>query len=264
MEVFNADSPQYPKMYAKRGADKAKEMVSSGAQLIYATAMYHAIKGSTGDVPIVDAAFLSPIIMGNAKKLNGKLYCTGNGTGTYLSYPFEEIVRFVSESMPEAKKIAYVYNPKSPVSRPIGEIEAAAKKVGLSVVGCPFIDSAGVMKAMEATKAAPVAFLTNDVNISGMQEKKAIQFAIENKIPVITGNIPSVENGSLAGIQWDWNRAGEMCAQKADAIMKGKKAKEIPIEMPDVYTLAINSKTAEAFKVAVPFEWLQAATKVIE
>ena len=28
MEVFNADSPQYPKAYAQRGADKAKEMVA--------------------------------------------------------------------------------------------------------------------------------------------------------------------------------------------------------------------------------------------
>ena len=264
MEVFNADSPQYPKAYAQRGANKAREMVANGAQLIYSTAMYHAIKDATGNVPIVDAAFLSPVIMGNAKKSDGKLYCTGNGTGTYLSYPFEEIVRFVKESMPEAKKIAYVYNPKSPVSRPIEEIEAAAKKVGLSVVGCPFLDKEGVMKAMEGIKSAPVAFLTNDVNVFGMQEKKAIQYAIDNKIPVITGNIPSVENGSLAGIQWDWNRAGEMCAQKTNLILKGKKPQEIPIEMPDVYTLAINSKTAEAFQVSVPFEWLEAATRVVE
>lgn len=212
----------------------------------------------------MDAAFLSPVIMGNAKESNGKLYCTGNGTGTYLSYPFEEIVRFVSESMPEAKKIAYVYNPKSPVSRPIGEIEAAAKKVGLSVVGCPFLDKEGVMKAMEGTKAAPVAFLTNDVNVFGLQEKKAIQYASENKVLIIAGNIPSVEDGSLAGIQWDWNRAGEMCAQKTDKIMKGKKAQEIPIEMPDTYALAVNSKTAEAFKIAVPYEWIEAATKVVE
>ncbi|MCP4574757.1 MAG: hypothetical protein GY846_00515 [Deltaproteobacteria bacterium] len=264
MEVFNADVPQYPKAYVQRGADKAKEMVKGGAQLIYSTAMYHAIKGATGDVPIVDAAFLSPVIMGNAKESNGKLYCTGNGTGTYLSYPFEEIVKFVKESMPEAKTIAYVYHPKSPVSRPIGEIKAAAQKVGLSVVDCPFLDNDGVMKAMEKTKTAPVAFLTNDVNLFGMQEKKAIQFALKNKIPVILGNISSVESGSLAGIQWDWNRAGEMCAQKTDAIMKGKKAQEIPIEMPDVFALAINAKTAETFKIAVPFEWLEAATKVVE
>ncbi len=263
MEVFNADSPRYPKEYAQRGADKAKEMVAGGAQLIYSTAMYHAIKGATGDVAIVDAAFLSPVIMGNAKESNGKLYCTGNGTGTYLSYPFEEIIRFVKESMPEAKKIAYVYNPKSPVSRPIAEIEAVAKKMGLSVVGCPFYDKEGVMKAMEGIKATPVAFLTNDVSVSGF-EQKAIQYGIDNKIPIIYGNVPSVESGALAGIQWDWNRAGEMCAQKTDLMMKGKKAQEIPIEMPDVYTLAINAKIAETFGVSVPFEWIQGATKVVE
>ncbi len=263
--VFFADATQYPKDYAARGAEKAKEMVSGGVRLIYATAMYHAIKGSTGDVPIIDAAFLSPIIMQNATLKGDKLFCTGNGTGTYLSYPFKEIVRFVKEVIPNAKKLAYVYHPKSPVSRPLKEIQAEAGAVGIAVVDCPFMTKEGVIQAMQKAKAegAQVAFLTNDVPVMG-EEQNAVDFSLNNGLPALFGNIPAVREGALAGIQWDWARAGEMCAEKAVAVLKGKNPREIAIEMPDQFKIGINIKTAQKFNLEVPYEWLEAASDIVE
>ena len=263
--VFIADAPQYPKEYAARGVQKAKEMVSGGVRLIYSTAMYHAIKGNTGDVPIVDAAFLSPIIMGNATLKGDKLFCTGNGTGTYLSYPFKEAVRFVKDAMPDAKKLAYVHNPKSPISRPLKEIQAVAEAVGLAVVDCPFTTKEGVVQALEKAKkeGAQAAFLTNDVP-AFEEEKNAVDFSLANGLPAIFGNIPAVREGALAGIQWDWARAGEMCAQKADAVLKGKTPGEIAIEMPDQFKIGINVKTAQKLNIEVPYEWLEAASDVVE
>ena len=263
--VFNADTAQYPKEYAARGAEKAKEMVSGGVRLIYTTAMYHAVKGNTGDVPIVDAAFLSPVIMGNATLKGDKLFCTGSATGTYLSYPFKEIVRFVKEAMPNAKKLAYVYNPKSPVSRPLKEIQTEAGAVGIEVVDCPFTTKEGVIQALRKAKAegAQAAFLTNDVPVMG-EEKNAVDFSLTNGLPALFGNIPAVREGALAGIQWDWNRAGEMCAEKADAVLKGKNPQEIAIEMPDQFKIGINVKTAQKFNIEIPYEWLEAASDVVE
>ena len=263
--VFIADSPKHPKAYASMGAEKAKEMASDGVKLFYSTAMYHAVKGSTGDVPIVDAAFLSPILMNNAAMKDGKIFCTGNATGTYLSYPLKEIARFVKEVIPNATKLAYVHHPKSPVSRPLKEVEVAFGEIGIEVISCPFTTREGVIQALEKAKAenAQAAFLTNDVPVLG-QEKNAIDFSLNNGLPTVFGNIPAVREGALAGIQWNWARAGEMCAEKADAVLHGQSPREIAIEMPDEFKIGINVKTAQRFKLEVPYEWLEAASDVVD
>ncbi len=262
--TFNADSPQYPEEYVQRGSDEARKMVEGGAQLLFTTGMYHAVKDGAGQTPVIDAAFLSPLIMKNAEMKSGKMYSTGNAAGTYLSYPFEEIVKFGKAVFPEAKKIAYVYNPNSPVSRPVGDIEAEAKKVGLEVVAIPFTSKEEALAALDKAKAgAPYAFITNDIAIVGAQ-KEAVDYGKQNKYPIILGILPAVNDGALASFQFDWYRAGEMCAEKADAVLKGQKASEIPMEKSDKFLMGFNAKTAESLGITVPYEWIETASVVAE
>ncbi len=265
LEEFNANSPGNPDTYVQKGQEAAKRMVSNGAQLIFSTAMYHAIKDVTGQVPIVDAAFLSPVIMKNAQEKDGKLYCTGKATGTYLSYPFKDISQFLRDSFKEEKTLAYIYKPGSPVSRPVEDISQAAAHFGFSVVPCPFNGKDDATAALEkAKKSAKIAFVTNDIAVIGA-EKIALAFAQKSNYALVFGIIPLVNSGAFAGFQLNWKRAGEMCAAKTDKILKGADPQSIPIEKSDNYEFGLNTKTIEKLGIAnIPYEWLEAATVLIQ
>ncbi len=263
---FNADSPKYPDTFAQRGAEAAAKMVAEGAQLIYATGIYLPVQASAGNVPVVDPSlFITPATAQAFKKEGGKFYCKGNGTGTYLTYPFPEVIKFVTESIPNAKKVAYIYNPKSPVSRPISDIEAEAKKAGLNVVDCPFTNKEEAIQALGKAKAgADVAFATNDIAVVNAH-MEAIAFMKEKKFPVILAIVPLVNAGAFAALQVDWKRAAEMCANKADMILKGTKANTLPVEKPDKYEIGLNLKTAEQISITgIPYEWMELATIRVE
>ena len=91
--------------------------------------------------------------------------------------------------------------------------------------------------------------------------------ALNKKFPMIVGVVPSLELGALAAIQSNWARAGEMCADKADRILKGTPANNIPITFPDKVNIGLNLKVAEKLGVTIPFEWNEAAGstgKIIE
>lgn len=263
---FNADSQHYPDTFAQRGAEAAAKMVAEGAQLIYTTGIYMPVHGAVGNVPVIDPSlFLTPATAPAFKKEGGKIYCKANGTGTYLTYPFPEIIQFVTECMPNAKKIAYLYNPNSPVSRPISEIEAEAKKAGLTVLDCPFIGKEEALQALAKAKSvADIAFATNDIAVVNAH-MEAIAFMKEKKFPIILSIVPLVKAGAFAALQVNWKRAAEMCAQKADMILKGTKANTVPVEKPDQYEIGINLKTAQSIGItSIPYEWLEIASIRVE
>jgi len=53
-------------------------------------------------------------------------------------------------------------------------------------------------------------------------------------------------------------------AGMADAILKGTKPADIPVEQPTVYDLAVNLKTAKAIGITIPQSILYQATAVVE
>ena len=261
--IFDANSAEFPDTYAKRAADEAKRMEAAGIQMIHCTATFHAIKDADIKIPVIDSVFIAPVILGYAEKRDdGKTYCkASNGTGSIFGYAFEDVAKFVKDSLPKAKTIAYAYAPESPISRPPAEIEAAARKAGLKVVLCPFNAEPGSgVKAMEKTaKEADVAFGTNDMAVFGI-EKEMLDFAASKKLPVIVGVVPLVNVGALAAIQSDWARAGEMCAEKAIKILKeGATPNSMPITFPDRVNIGINLQAAQKLGIEIPFEWIEAA-----
>ncbi|MDM8522079.1 ABC transporter substrate binding protein [Desulfococcaceae bacterium HSG8] len=264
LTVFNVDVAKYRDTYAKRGIDEAKRMEKAGVEMIFCTGMYYIIKDAGINIPIIDSIFLSPINWKYAVMKEGKMYCTGNATGTIFGYSFKDIADFIQSVLPKAKKLAYINNPESPVSRPISELEKEAKRVGLEVTDCPF---SAKDKAIDAIKKAvqdtDVAFSTNDLATMRVEEK-VLKFAVDKKFPVVGGCLPFIKYGAVAGIQCNWFRSGEICADKADKILKGRQANTIPIGSSDKADIAINLKEAKKMGIEVPYEWIEIATEVVE
>lgn len=264
--LFNADVVTYPETYTVRVAEEAKRMEAAGIQMIYCTGVYHGVIQANVKIPVIDSVMTAPLLLHLAEvKEDGNMYCIeSNATGTMFGYSFKDIAAFARDALPDAQKMAYLYNPKSPYSRPLAEIKEAASKVGFEVVDCPFTNKDEVLTAIEkAAKNSKIAFATNDLAASGT-EKEAIAVAMTKSYPLIVGVLPIVELGALAGIQYDWERAARMCAEKADQILKGTIPNTIPVESPDQFEIGLNLKVAEKLKIEIPYEWIEFATKVIE
>ncbi len=260
MGIFDADSASYPDTYIQRGIEEAKRMETAGAQMIFCTAMYHGLKDGGIKVPIIDSVFLSPIIMQYAVEKKNQKYILGNATGTIFGYSIKAVVDFVRDSMPKAKKIAYLYSPGMPTARPPSEIAEVAGRAGLAVVNCPYSGKKNITEAVnKAINDADVLFTTNCMALHGV-ESTILEAANAKKFPVIVAILHHVREGALAGIQSDWRRAGEMCSEKADQVLKGTPANQIPIEFSDMYRISINVKVAEKLGVDISYEILQMAT----
>ncbi len=264
VRVFDANSAKYPKKYTTRAAKEAKKMEAEGMDLIYCTGVYHGVAKAKIKIPVIESVYIAPFLQKLAVKKGNKGYSKGKSTGIIFGYSFKDIVNLARSLKPNAKKLAYIYNPASPISRPPAEIKKAAKKAGFSIVECPFKTKKGVLKALKkASKSTKIGFGTNDVAVLGA-EKEATKQAIALKYPIIYGVVPLVNLGAVAAIQYDWSRAGKMCADKADKILKGTPANKIPMEFADSIEIGINLKTIKAMGIETPYDWVEAASKVIE
>ncbi len=264
VKIYDANSSKYPKKYVDRAAKEAKKMEAAGMDLIYCTGVYHGVAKAKIKTPVIESVYIAPYFQKLAVKKGKKGYSKGNSTGIVFGYSFKDIVNLARTLRPKEKKIAYIYNPKSPISRPPAEIKKAAKKAGFRIVECPFTSKAGVMKAIKkANKSTKIGFGTNDVAVLGA-EKEATKLANSLKYPVIYSIVPLVDLGAVAAIQYDWARAGKMCADKADKVLKGTPANKIPMEFADSIEIGINLKTIKAMGMKTPYDWVEAAAKVVE
>ncbi|GAK59993.1 hypothetical protein U27_06980 [Candidatus Vecturithrix granuli] len=264
--TFNADSAMYSDTYPQRAAEEAQRMEAAGVQLIYCIATYHGVAQANLKIPVVDGMMFSPDLLKLATvKDDGKMYCIGNATGVLFGYSFKDIVAFARETLPDAKKMAYLYNPHSPVSRPLIEIEKEANPAGFEIVGREFTTKDEALSAIkEAVTNTQIAFITNDFGALGA-EKPVIEFADANNYPLIVGIMRLVgENGVIAGIQYNWERAGRISAGKADQILKGTPANTIPLEYSDQFEIQLNLKNAAKLGIEIPYIWIESATNVIE
>ncbi len=262
--VFNANSDKYPVEYCSRAAAEARRMQDEGYDLIYCTATYHCMKDENLTVPVIDGVFISPIILGYAEERDGAKYCKGNATGSIFGYAFKDVVEMAKKIKPDAKKIGYVYNPASPISRPMAELEEEAKKVGLQVIGYPFADSKeGLQAIRKAADEVDISFGTNDMAVVGF-EMEGLKLAGSTNHPMIVAIVPNVHHGAIAAIQWDWARAGVMCAEKADKIMNGTPANSIPITYPDQVEIGVNLKEANRLGLKIPQELIDKAVLKVE
>ncbi|MCP4661082.1 MAG: hypothetical protein GY856_37240 [bacterium] len=251
--VFDANSEKYPETFPERAASEAQRMEEAGIRLIYGTGIYQAIKDASIKIPVIDSALIAPILLDYAVIRDGEKHCKANATGSLFGYAFMEIVGFARNTFPEAKKIAYLYNPNSPISRPASEIEAEAARVGMEVVRCPFTTAEEGPAAVEkAIASADVAFATNDIGVLGVEEE-ILGIAEERGFPVVVAIVTAVRFGALAAIQNDWFEAGKMCANQAEMILNGTPANTIPITVPEEIAIAIGINLRVAAKIGVEF-----------
>ncbi len=268
---YNADlkgPPDFPD-YENRIINKSKEMIKNKVDIIYCIGtseqVLRATKGT--NVIVIDGSHYPTVAAIEkgvyVKKPDGKIYCTGNSTGTMMHYSVSTVCEFIKSLKPGAT-IAYFYNDKSFVSRSPKDIEDAAKRMGLKVKSYIFYSPDDITNKLSiAKKETDFAFFTNDLFVIG-GHPIAIGFSNKENYPIITAIVPLVNAGVIAGIQQDWYNAGEICADMTIKVLKGKKANEIAVEISEKTNIGLNLKTISKLGFEISYDWIEIADIVVE
>jgi putative ABC transport system substrate-binding protein len=223
-----------------------------------------AAKQATSTIPIVFAVAADPLGSGLVASLARP---GGNITGlsiqaTDLAGKRLELLR---EVVPDLRRLAIMADVGYLAAvLEMGEVQAAAKTLGLEVVTLEIRRVDDIASAFETLKGRAGALYvpanplvnTNRIHINNL--------ALGARLPTMFGFREYVEAGGLMSYGPNvpdlFRRAGDF----VDKILRGAKPADLPVEQPTKFELVINLKTANALGLTVPPMLLALADEVIE
>jgi putative ABC transport system substrate-binding protein len=250
----------------ERAADIAAEFVQRRVDVIVTsgTGTVLAAKQATSVIPIVFAAAGDPvgtgIIAGLARpggNITGLSGQTSDAAGKRL-----ELLREVVAGLRRLAIIGNVGNPLTVLE--IGEVQAAARTLGLEVISLEIRRGEDIVPAFEALNGRAEALYVVLDPLTNTHRIRINTLALAARLPTMHGSREFVEAAGLMSYGTNfsdlWRRAGDY----VDKILHGAKPGDIPVEQPTKFDLVINLTTAKALGLAVPPSLLARADEVIE
>jgi len=209
----------------------------------------------TTSIPVVFSYVYDPAAC-NVKK--------PNSTGVSSKVPVVTLLRTLKSIVPFTK-LAVVYNPdeKDSVVQ-FEEIKKNAAGLGFQVIDVGVKGGTDVKgKVAKAASGADSMYISCSAAV-GKEGAGIIGIANKEKVPAITQVSDLAERGTLLALTPAADEQGEIAARQVARILKGASPSEISVENSKKVDLVLNLKTANSLALKVPFDVLNAATKVIK
>jgi putative ABC transport system substrate-binding protein len=226
-----------------------------------------AAKEASRTIPVVMSVDGDPVAAGLIVSLARP---GGNVTGT--STLFEELipkwVELLTTAVPKIRNVALLHNPSDLVD-PFyaAQVDQAAKRVGVDVL--PFQADAyaaanldAAFAGMSEKRAGGVVVLTEA--FFAAEVERIVSLAQRYSIPAIYGFREFVRAGGLMSYGVSFKAYYKSVAHYVDAVLKGAKPADLPVEQPRRIELVINLKTAKALGLTIPQSLLLRADEVIQ
>lgn len=223
----------------------ANNFVSDQVDLIFAnsTPSAQAVANETTEIPIV----FTSVTDAEAAQLVESHEAPGrNVTGTLDNHPeaIEKAVTYVVNEL-DAKKIGMIFNSGEQNSRAqVDEAKKQAEALGAEVVEASVSASSEVQQAAESLVGKVDAFyiITDNTVVSAMES--VISVANDHQLPLMAGEVDSVERGALAAYGFDFYDIGYQAGEMAvDILVNGKDPATMPVEAPKKLELVVNEET---------------------
>ena len=224
-----------------------------------------AAKAATNTIPIVFAVGGDPVQFGLVTSFNRP---GGNITGVYNlnTGVMGKRLELLHESVPPARVVGYLANPKSAVAGPeTKELHEAARALGvelriLNATNEGEIDTAFATLAKE--HSVPLVISTD--NLFTDRPVRLVMLAARHAIPAIYPYRWFPTAGGLMSYGADLADAYRQVGNYAGRIVKGAKPTDLPVHQVVKVELIINLKTARALGLTIPLPLLGRADEVIE
>jgi putative tryptophan/tyrosine transport system substrate-binding protein len=245
----------------------ASSLVKDRADVLVGTCIpsTRAAKGVTQSVPIVMSVDGDPVASGLVASL---AHPGGNVTGTWTL--FEELIEkwleLLHAAVPNAQDIALLSNPGN-VTDPFfsARFSEAAKRIGVRDLRVESSNTREIDLAFGELKQKSAGGLVvmTEAFFAG-QVQQIVGLAARYRVPAIYGYREFAEAGGLMSYGVSYRDYFKRVARYIDAVLKGAKPADLPVEQPTKIELVINLATAKRLGIAMPPVLLLRADRVIE
>jgi putative ABC transport system substrate-binding protein len=245
----------------------AADLVRSNVDIIVAAFMseIHAARQATTVIPIVMVQAVDPVPNGLVASL---AHPGGNMTGMTIQ-PAEfggKLVELLKQAVPQLSRLAVVWDPLYPGFRPFYEhAEIAARTLGITLQSIEVRQASDIDVAFaRITKERYQGLTVWATNVIGVNIKRFLDFALQNRLPTIYPTRAYMHVGGLMSYSPSRDEVYRRTAAYIDKILKGAKPADLPVEQPTKYELVINMKTARALGLTIPQSLLARADEIIQ
>jgi ABC-type uncharacterized transport system substrate-binding protein len=251
-----------------RAAAYAKELVGLQPDVILAntTPVTAAFQRETKAIPIVFVVVSDPVGSGFVANLPRP---GGNITGFMNVEPLQvqKWLEILKELAPSVSHVSVMFNPRTaPYAKEyLQYLEVAAQKLAVRILMSQVNSESefeGVISNIGRQRGGALIALTDA--FMTVHRKPVIALANRYKVPLVYFFSNGAKEGALMSYGVDISDLFRRAAPYVDQILKGATPKDLPVQAPVKFELAINLKTAKALGLTVPATLLARADEVIE
>ena len=222
------------------------------------------VKQATSTIPIVFVLGNDPLGSG----LVANLARPGSNV-TGLSIQQTDIagkrLQLLSEVVPRLRRLAVIADANFPERvREIGEVQAAARTLGLEVATHEIRRPEDIAPAFEAIRDRVDALYVVVNALFNANRTRIITLALIARLPMILNTRDFVQAGGLMSYGPAFPAVFRRAAEYVDKILRGAKPGDLPVEQPTKFDLVINLTTAKELGLTIPESFLLRADEVIE
>jgi putative ABC transport system substrate-binding protein len=171
----------------------------------------------------------------------------------------------LAEFFPAAKQMGALFDPKTTAPRRLGEIEYAARLLGVGLTTHRIERKEDIPAAIERAKAVGAAAL--NVLASPLlhgNRQVIIEQTIGFRLPAIYQWPDTAREGGLMGYGPPFSEFMRQWVRQLSKVLRGAGAGELPIEQPTTFALVLNLKVAKSIGAEISPALIARADEVIE
>ena len=245
----------------------ASELVQFGVDVIFAIGPPQALAAAkaTDRIPIVFVRGGDPVAMGLVKSLARP---GGNLTGlTFVTVELaSKRMQLLKDAVPVAKRVAVLWNPNNVINKlELKKATETAEALGLTALPVEIRvleDIESAFSAMKTQRAEAALVLSSPLTFPN--RPRIVQSAQRVHMPTLGALREYTEAGVLMSYGPSYADHCRRAATYVDQILKGAKPADLPVQLPTIFELVINLKTAKAIGLEISPTLLVRADEVIE
>jgi putative ABC transport system substrate-binding protein len=250
----------------ERVPQMAAELVQLKVDVIFAlgTEAALAAQRATSVIPIVFPLAADPVGSGLVASLSRP---GGNITGlsNFASVLAGKRLELLRDVLPGFKRLAIMANAVSPnAAVEMKEVEAAARTFGVETVPLLVRREEDIAPAFDTLKGEAQALYVVGDPLMNTFRLRINTFALAARIPTMGGQREYTQAAGFMSYGAYYPALNRRAAEHVDKILRGTKPADLPVEQPTKFEFIINSKTAKALGLEIPFTLLALADEVIE
>jgi putative ABC transport system substrate-binding protein len=224
-----------------------------------------ALQRATKTVPIVFFMIYEPVAQGFVQSL---AHPGGNATGFTGAEATvgAKWLDLLKQMAPSLARVAFMSNPDNPgPMQSYRSFEAAAPNLAVEATNAPVRGPSEIEAVMDRLREKPGGGLIVPPDGFLLQHSRLIiDLAARYRLPAIYGMRSCAADGGLACYAVSVGEQFRRAADYMDRILRGEKARDLPVQQPTEYEFIINSKTARALGLGISPTLFATADEVIE